>query len=609
MIPKDQIEKLQNSVNIVDVIGERIDIRRAGSNYKARCPFHDEKTPSFMISDSKQIFKCFGCGASGDSIKFVMMYDNLSYPDAIRSLASKYGIEIKEEFDGTVRDRTEDGKKEVLRILNGLACDFFHEHLIAEMTKKQSHVKKYVESRKIDNGLLTKFRLGYAPDDWHALRNSERFSQYQDELLVEAGLRKQNEKGNIYDQFRNRLVFPVFDQLGNVLAFSGRAFNDQSQPKYLNSPETVLYRKNQVLYGLYQAMESIRKKREIILVEGNVDLISMHKFGYTNAAAICGTAFTENHALLVKRNADRVFIMLDGDTAGMKSALRTSEIILETGMIPEIILLPDGSDPDSFLYSEGKESLDALLDKPLNIIDLSIVFNGLRTDTANAKITAVRTVAESFKHVKDQLTLDMYINEASLKLSTDRTSFEKEFQRNVNKQAIPRNEVKQITGSYIPRNDDAVEFTLIYLMLSGQNALKYILSSITEKDIRNPEAAALFLKIYELFEEGESVKLNNILIDFDDKFKDFMISFVLSQETAYSGYDGKSSRTEPEDKIMTACFDSVKIILLRKLSGRIKSLNDELKYTEDAERQNEILNRISLLKNEQIEISKNKTGP
>jgi len=608
LIPKDQIEKLQNSVNIVDVIGERIDIRRAGSNYKARCPFHDEKTPSFMISDSKQIFKCFGCGASGDSIKFVMMYDNLSYPDAIRSLASKYGIEIKEEYDGTVRDRTEDDKKEVLRILNGLACDLFHEHLITEMTKQDSHVKKYVESRKIDNGLLTKFKLGYAPDDWHALRNDLRFSQYQDEILVEAGLRKQNEKGNIYDQFRNRLMFPVFDQLGNVLAFSGRAFDDQSQPKYLNSPETVLYRKNRVLYGLYQAMESIRRKREIILVEGNVDLISMHKFGYTNAAAICGTAFTENHALLVKRNADRVFIMLDGDSAGMKSALRTSEIILETGMVPEIILLPDGSDPDTFLHAEGKERLDALLDKPLNIIDLSIVFNGLRTDSANAKITAVRTVAESFKHIKDPLTLDMYMNEASSKLGTDKGSFEKEIKRNSKKQEARHSDVKITSGTYVPKNDDAVEFTLIYLMLSDYNALKLILSRLTEKDLSNPEAAALFLRIYELFEEGESVKLNNILIDFDDKFKDFMISFVLSQETAYSAYDGKSGKTEPEEKIMAACYDSVKIILLRKLSGRIKSLSDELKYTDDPERQNDIILKISMLKKEQIEMSNNKTG-
>ncbi|MDD3044064.1 MAG: DNA primase [Candidatus Delongbacteria bacterium] len=608
MIPKDQIEKLQNSVNIVDVIGERIDIRRAGSNYKARCPFHDEKTPSFMISDSKQIFKCFGCGASGDSIKFVMMYDNLSYPDAIRSLASKYGIEIKEEYDGTVRDRTEDDKKEVLRILNGLACDLFHEHLITEMTKQNSHVKKYVESRKIDNELLTKFRLGYAPDDWHALRNDLRFSQYQDETLVEAGLRKQNEKGNIYDQFRNRLMFPIFDQLGNVLAFSGRTFDDQSQPKYLNSPETVLYRKNQVLYGLYQAMDSIRKKREIILVEGNVDLISMHKFGYTNAAAICGTAFTENHALLVKRNAERVFIMLDGDTAGMKSALRTSEIILETGMVPEIVLLPDGSDPDSFLYAEGKESLDKLLDKPLNIIDLSIAFNGLRTDTANSKITAVRTVAESFKHIKDPLTLDMYTNEASLKLQTDKASFEKEIKRNPKSQDIKHTEIKTISGTYTPRNDDAVEFTLIYLMISDNNALKLILSKLTEKDIHNPEASSLFLKIYELFEEGEPVKLNNILIDFDDKFKDFMISFVLSQETAYSGYDGRSGNGKPEEKIMAACNDSIRIIMLRKLSCSIKGLNEELKYTDDPERQNEILQKVSSLKKEQIELSNNKNG-
>jgi len=608
LIPRDQIEKLQNSVNIVDVIGERIDIRRAGSNFKARCPFHDEKTASFMISDSKQIFKCFGCGVSGDSIKFVMMYDNLSYPDAIRNLASRYGIEIKEEFDGTRPDRTEDDKKELIRILNGHACDLFHEDLLKEIRREGSSVAAYLKKRKIKSEFITKFKLGFAREEWHTLKEDSRFSGYKDDILIEAGLRKMNEKGNVYDQFRNRLIFPIFDQLGNVLAFSGRALDDEVQPKYLNSPETVLYRKNQVLYGLYQAMESIRRSKAMILVEGNIDLITMHRYGYTNTVAICGTAFTENHALIVKRNADRIMLMLDGDGAGRKSSVKTAEILISAGMNPSIALLGEEYDPDTFLNEFGQDKMNELLKSQISLIGLLLHDYDRSNKNANVKMSFINKVLASLSNISNisESQAESLLQEAQTVLNIDSKIMKNDFRKLKNSKNHSEKQPDKktvITGNYLPEKEDITEFTLLYLMLSDDDARNKILSEITEEDFHNKEAARVFLKIYELYEEGEPVKLNKILIDFDEKFKDFMIGFVISQENIFSADFEKSGSSVPDSRIMIACEDSLKKISLRKISDRIRNMNEELKYTDDIGRQNEILQTISDLKQKQIEIT------
>ncbi|MBU4486430.1 MAG: DNA primase [Candidatus Delongbacteria bacterium] len=601
MIPKEQIEKLQNSVDIVDVIGERIDLRRSGANYKSRCPFHDEKTPSFMVSQSKQIFKCFGCGASGDSIKFVMSYDNLSYPDAIRHIAARYGIEIVETYEDKGYDRSADDKKELFRLLNKFACDFFYENLLEEYKKSDSKVVGYLKSRNIEKKFVDKFRLGFAPDDWHLLRSDRRFNQYDEEILVEAGLRKKNEKGNIYDQFRNRLMFPVFDNLGNTVAFSGRTLDDEIQPKYLNSPETVIYKKSQVLYGLHQALDTIRKTKEIILVEGNIDLITMHKFGFSNTVAICGTAFTENHALLIKRNADKITVLLDGDEAGKKSALRTSEILISNGLIPSIVVLPDDADPDSFLYKNGKDDLSKSIINPLNIIELNLLLNDHGGKTVNNKAVAAKAVIETLKNVNDGIILDLFLKEASSKLGIDISTLKKEL---ASKHRTEERKIKisKIHEGYIVKNEDLVEFNIIYLMLSDEGVRKIILSEINEKDFRNKDSSRLFLKIYELFEEGETIKLNNILFDFDENFKDFMVSFVLEQEKAFFGEAESVNSETAMEKIRKACSDGVKKIRIRKIGQKIKNLNAELKYTDDADRQNEILEELSRMKTEQREI-------
>jgi len=605
MISREQIEKVQNTADIVDIIGERIDVKRAGSNFKARCPFHDEKTPSFMISSSKQIFKCFGCGASGDSIKFVMMYDNVSYPDAIRHIAAKYGIEIVETYGDRVKDPSSDDKKELLRILNKNACDFFHENLIREYGKENSGVIKYLNERKIDREYADKFMLGYAPDDWQFLVSDQRFSVYNDDVLVEAGLRKKNEKGNVYDQFRNRLVFPIYDQMGNVVAFSGRTLDDEIPPKYLNSPETSLYKKTNVLYGLYQAMDTIRKSKEIILVEGNIDLITMHKFGFTNTVAICGTAFTENHALLIKRNSDKITVLLDGDEPGRKSALRTSEILISCGVIPSIVILPEESDPDSFLYERGSPELKMLMDDPMNIVELSILLHrGDNPEDPNSKVSSAKAVIGTLKKIKDMITLDLFMKEAALKLGIDLAILKKELTHTGNDHTEKNRAKQEKKQDYIARNEDMIEFSIIYLMLSDEISRKKFLTELSEEDFKNDDVSMLFRRIYELFEEGEQIKLNNILFDFDEKFKDFMIGFVIEQDRAFSG-DTDNAEIETQRKKMEKAFsDNFSKMKARKIGDKIKNLNSELKYTADTARQNQVLNEISGLKKQQKEFVK-----
>ncbi len=600
MIPKDQIEKLQNSVDIVDVIGERIDLKRSGSNYKARCPFHDEKTPSFMVSQTKQIYKCFGCGVSGDSINFVMSYDNLSYPDAIRHLAARYGVEIVEEYSGRSVDKSHDDRKELFRILNKYACDFFHENLLKEINAGTSEVAEYLKKRKMGIDLVKKFRLGFAPDNWNMLKLDNRFSDQTEDILIEAGLRKKNEKGNVYDQFRNRLMFPIFDTIGNVAAFSGRSLRDEVQPKYLNSPETAVYKKNEILYGLFQAMETIRKTREIILVEGNIDIITMHKFGFTSTVAICGTAFTENHARLIKRNCDKITILLDGDEAGKKSALKTAEILAEVGMVPGVVILPGASDPDSYLYSTGKEAMEKLLSCPLNIIDLVIQLHGGNKTTANEKAYLAKELIASISRIKDPVLLDVYSKEASEKSGVDLSIIKKEIS-NRSPDRSKKAKLSAETTLYCINPEDPVEFTVIYIMLTDESSRIKFISLLTADDFKNAEASKMFSSIYELYEEGEDIKLANILVDFDQKFKDFMIGFVFELEEAFFSVRNGEKDISPE-KFEKAFGDSMKKIKLRNLGQKMNKLREELKYSDSSESQDEILKKMAALKTVQGEL-------
>ena len=349
MIPQSFIQDLLARVDIVDVVERYVPLKKTGANYQACCPFHNEKTPSFSVSPAKQFYYCFGCGAHGSAIGFLMEYAGLSYPDAIRELAAKLGVAVPEERSAIDPARQE--KAASLVEVMAQAARFYREQL-----KHSPTAIEYLKGRGLTGEVAARFGIGYAPDDWSALKQV--FPRYDAPELLEAGLVIENETGRRYDRFRDRIMFPILDGKGNVVGFGGRVLG-KGEPKYLNSPETPLFEKGRELYGLPQAQRSIRSEGTVIVVEGYMDVVALAQFGVANAVATLGTATTPNHVHKLLRLAERVVFCFDGDAAGRKAAWRALEASLEQlpdGKSAAFLFLPPEHDPDSYVRAFGAEA-------------------------------------------------------------------------------------------------------------------------------------------------------------------------------------------------------------------------------------------------------------
>lgn len=346
MIPKEVIDRVRERADIVEVISSYVSLKPAGRNYKGLCPFHKEKTPSFMVSPEKQLFHCFGCGAGGNVFTFLMRYEGLSFQDAVKVLAERYGIEIR-EFRGAY------DKLKPYHDINRLAYEFFRAKLLHPREGRTA--REYLLSRGISPRLWELYALGYAPLGWEVLKGFLE-SRGGDLLLAEeVGLLVRGERG-LYDRFRNRVIFPIEDYRGRILGFGGRIIGE-GEPKYLNSPDSPLYRKGECLYGLKQARDYIIEKREAIVVEGYFDVLSLAQHDVRNVVAPLGTALTIPQLRILKPLCERVVFLFDGDEAGRRAAMRSVELLVEEGMEGDVVLLPEGEDPDSFVRGRGKESL------------------------------------------------------------------------------------------------------------------------------------------------------------------------------------------------------------------------------------------------------------
>ncbi|SHI37104.1 DNA primase [Clostridium cavendishii DSM 21758] len=359
-IPEDILEKIKEQNDIVDVISDSLRLKKSGRNFWGLCPFHNEKSPSFSVSQDKQIYKCFGCGEAGNVITFVMKTKNLPFIDSAKYLADRANIPL--ELDGNKKNPISK-KREIFYNLNVEVARFFFANLY-----KNKVAKEYFLRRGITEGTLKKFGLGYSLDNWHGLLNYLRKKGYRDDIIQEAGLAIKSEKGSIYDRFRNRVMFPVFDLRGKVIGFGGRVLDD-SKPKYLNSPETLVFQKGTNLYGLNFAIKSNIQDRCLVVVEGYMDCISLHQYGITNVVASLGTALTINQARLIKRYADRVVISYDADLAGQIATLRGLEILTNAGLEVRVLTVPQGKDPDEFIRSNGKEAFLKLINTAVPLID------------------------------------------------------------------------------------------------------------------------------------------------------------------------------------------------------------------------------------------------
>jgi DNA primase len=357
----DITARIKEEADIVQVIGECVELKRSGTRFLGLCPFHGEKTPSFSVHGGQQFFHCFGCGESGDVFSFIMKYHSLDFPEAVKTLANKYHIELPERRRSKEEEIREQ-KREVLFAVNDKAATLYSKYLNESTGAKAAKV--YLQKRGVTEDIISRFRIGYAPavevEGWNYLGG--RLAGTVAKTAIEAGLLVEKEKGGTYDRFRDRIVFPISDVSGRICGFGGRIVGE-GQPKYLNSPESPVFNKSKLLLGLYQQKDDIRRRNEAVLVEGNFDLISLVAGGCTNVVAPLGTALTREQLRLIKRFAEKVTLLFDGDAAGVKAAVRGVPFFLAEQVVGRVALLPDGHDPDTFIREKGLAQLNQLLDR------------------------------------------------------------------------------------------------------------------------------------------------------------------------------------------------------------------------------------------------------
>ena len=415
-ISKFTTDKVKERVDIVEVIGDYVPLKKKGQNMWACCPFHGEKTPSFSLSPAKQIYKCFGCGKAGDPIQFVMDIEGIGFQEAIRQLAGKYGIEVEEDANLSPEQNLEQNERESLFIAVNFAKDFFVKNL--ETDEGKSIGLSYFKERGFTPQIIEKFDLGYALDGWDYFLKAAKSSGYQEEILLKAGLilQKEGDGERLYDRFRNRVTFTIHNVSGKAIGFGARMLTkDKNQPKYINSPETPIYHKSDVLYGMFQAKKAIRDQDNCFLVEGYTDVVSLHLSGIENVVASSGTSLTDGQIKLIRRFTNQVTVLYDGDSAGIKASLRGIDLLLEGGLNVKAVVFPDGEDPDSYSRKVGTQAFrDYLKENSRDFIGFKI---GLYQEEIDKdpirKAGIIREVVLSISKIPDPIIRSVYAKEAS----------------------------------------------------------------------------------------------------------------------------------------------------------------------------------------------------
>lgn len=518
------LEDIKSRIDIIDLISEYVQLKKAGQNWKGLCPFHAEKTPSFTVSQAKQMFHCFGCSTGGDIFAFVMKHEHLSFQEALSLLARKSGVTLPDA--GSFRKTSE--RDEKVRSILHEARDYFSEQLA-----RSAKAAAYVKGRGIAAELIESFRIGYAPDGWQNLLRYLRGKGCRDQEILESGLAVSGNKG-LYDMFRNRVMFPITNMSGSVVAFGGRAFDDAT-PKYLNSPETAVFRKSETLFGLYHAKEHVRRENRALIAEGYMDVVICHQYGFRNVVAPLGTALTAAHIRKLRTLTDRAVLVFDGDAAGKAAAKRALPLICQNNLAASILLLPDQEDPDSYLKKHGDAAFSELLQNAQGIIGFLFSVN------KGSKLETVREALGLIALIGDLLTADEMLTELAETARLNETTL--------------RDELKKMKGSGKGRTvapptreggspaRRSEEHLLLSAVLASPEKADYVLSRVSVKDITDKTVAALFSRIAALpagkellatleaagDEEKKMVTLLSVDPGFDPEFIDRNIDDCLAK--------------------------------------------------------------------------------
>lgn len=487
------LEEIRSKVEIVEFISDYVPLKRAGQNYKACCPFHSEKTPSFMVSPSKQIFHCFGCGVGGDVVTFLMKHENLSFNEAIKYIAKRAGIKIT----GFNKEASE--RREQLLSVHKEAMRFFIEKL-----RGSESAQAYLKKRGIDKVSIDSFHIGCAPAEWDRLFRYLSKKGYSDSLIKGTGLVVFDEKG-YRDMFRARIIFPIFNQRNDVIAFGGRAIDD-SQPKYLNSPETEIFKKGETLFALNLAKDDIRKKGYAIIVEGYLDTIVCHQYGFRNTVAPLGTALTSKHLQRLKSLSEKVVLVFDSDEAGISAARRSLVTLCECNFRPRVLLLPGGEDPDSFLRKNGSQSFESMLSGAMSMVEF------LLNTSKGDRIESVREALAMSAVIKDLIIADEMLRELAERSKVNESALRDELKK-IKRIAVSSHVEK--TGT-VRAAENREECLLLSAVIAFPEKAGYVLSRLNIEDLKDGTVRSLFRKIEAL---ADNLNMESLINDADDAEK------------------------------------------------------------------------------------------
>ncbi len=493
---EDTLERIKEANSVVDVVGQHVALKKSGANFKGLCPFHQEKTPSFTVSDSKQIFHCFGCNTGGDVIRFIMLYEGLPFTDAVRKLAAKAGIELpeRESVRGPSRDR-----RDLMFRANRLAAEHFASHLMRGGEGEKA--REYLKARGIHSEVSRTFGVGYAPDEWRNLLGLLKAEGIDAALAVECGLAVQGGSGKEpYDRFRNRIIFPIRDLSGRVLGFGGRVLDEQT-PKYINTPETPIYRKGDSLFGVDVAAPYIRDQGYALLVEGYLDVISLHQAEIGHVVGVLGTALTNDQARRIRRLADRCVLLFDGDEAGTKAALRSGLTFIEEGFQCRVAPLEPGQDPDSYLMDNGRQKLLEKITRAQPIIAFALqkARDLYPQDDAGSRVQVLDAIVPYLAKIGDRAKQGVYLKEVADELKIEQHDLRAKLSSlQLRKQASPSQEGRP---ERMPRREEL----LVHIMVRDPSTLPRIREAVTPEDFSSPEMSGLVEKLF------SGVNLNGLM--------------------------------------------------------------------------------------------------
>ncbi len=536
----DFVQELKDRVDIVEVVSEYVELKRAGSQFKGLCPFHPEKTPSFFVNPERQFFHCFGCGEGGDVISFVMKYEGLEFMEALEVLAKRAGLSME-----SLKPSSSGAKalKDRLLEANTLAMRFYQKAL-----KDSAEAREYINKRGVSEEVAEVFSLGYAPPGGDRLIGYLRSRGLQEHILTKVGLARTTQQGRLIDMFRQRLMFPIFNPKAEVVGFGGRTLSEeQLGPKYLNTPETMLFKKSQELFGLYQARDGIKQKGYVIVTEGYLDVISAYQAGIKNVVAPLGTALTEQQARVLKRYTDKVLLVFDSDEAGVKASMRAALVLVVEGLQPKVLLLPQGEDLDSFIKTKGPEALRRLFPGAMPVVDFFLRLKGDR-------LRHIRTLTEAIARVQDPILRGALLQELADKARIPQEMLLEEIKRKTQRFSYQQHKLPGMPST---------EELLLALFVGYPEIRQKVSTYLSEEMFTDLQLREIYSKVSLSVEQPIQEILSN------DEFK--RISSILVRVQI------------DEDAVEKTLFDSIKKIKAEKIKKQIAALQEAISQAEKNE--------------------------